>query len=146
MVLLNRGVAIHQWSCRRRSVVTKLIQRMGLISARSTYNPDVLERSNVEFDVSARQNVAEVKDKSWTLELELTLDIHEKVGASEEANMQTAFEIIMRYRLELDNNDIKTDALKKEVYAATWPYCRKDIDTLFCLYQLSLPALPFSIG
>ena len=116
--------------------MAKLIQRMGLISARSTYNPDVLERPNVGFDVSARQSIAEVKDKHWPLELELTLDIHENSENLDEAESQIAF----------DDNDITTDELKKEIYAVIWPYCRKDIDTMFCLYRLSLPDLPFSIG
>lgn len=126
--------------------MTKQIKQMGLISAQSTYDSDVLERSAAEFDVSASQNITEVKGKRWPLELELTLDIHEKGESSEETNTQTAFQIIMRYRLEFDDNDIKTETLKKEAYAATWPYCRKDIDTTFFLYQLPLPHLPFSIG
>ena len=126
--------------------MAKLIQRMGLISARSTYNPDVLERPNVGFDVSAQQSIAEVKDTHWSLDLELTLDIHENSENLDEAESQIAFEIIMRYGLDFDDNDITTDELKKEIYAVIWPYCRKEIDTMFCLYRLSLPDLPFSIG
>lgn len=108
--------------------------------------PMFLELSNAEFDVSVRQGVTEMKGQRWPLELELNLVIREKMDVSKKESMETAFEVTMRYRLELDDNEITTDALKKDVYAATWPYCRKDINAMFFLYQLPSPLLPFSIG
>ena len=126
-------------------MANRIIQ-MGLISSHSTYDSDVLELSNAEFDVSVRQGVTEMKGQRWPLELELNLVIREKMDVSKKESMETAFEVTMRYRLELDDNEITTDALKKDVYAATWPYCRKDINAMFFLYQLPSPLLPFSIG
>lgn len=126
--------------------MVKRIIQMGLISSHSTYDSDVLELSNAEFDVSVRQGVTEMKGQRWPLELELNLVIREKMDVSKKESMETAFEVTMRYRLELDDNEITTDALKKDVYAATWPYCRKDINAMFFLYQLPSPLLPFSIG
>lgn len=126
--------------------MAKRIIQMGLISSRSTYDSDVLELSNAEFDVSVRQGVTEMKGQRWPLELELNLVIREKMDVSKKESMETAFEVTMRYRLELDDNEITSDALKKDVYAATWPYCRKDINAMFFLYQLPSPLLPFSIG
>ena len=126
--------------------MAKRIIQMGLISSHSTYDSDVLELSNAEFDVSVRQGVTEMKGQRWPLELELNLVIREKMDVSEKESMETAFEVTMRYRLELDDNEITTDALKEDVYAATWPYCRKDINAMFFLYQLPSPLLPFSIG
>ena len=111
--------------------MAKRIIQMGLISSHSTYDSDVLELSNAEFDVSVRQGVTEMKGQRWPLELELNLVIREKMDVSEKESMETAFEVTMRYRLELDDNEITTDALKKDVYAATWPYCRKDINAMF---------------
>lgn len=126
--------------------MAKRIIQMGLISSHSNYDSDVLELSNAEFDVSVRQGVTEMKGQRWPLELELNLVIREKMDVSKKESMETAFEVTMRYRLELDDNEITTDALKKDVYAATWPYCRKDINAMFFLYQLPSPLLPFSIG